>query len=233
MSDVEVASGMAAQLGRFHAELVAGAPRLGWKVAFNDPAAQQRLGLPAPQIAWIDGRNVVANGGAWPLAAGSRVHVEAEVAIRVAHDVPADVSPEVARAAIAGVAPAIEVIDYARPSSPLAALIENAFFHAATVFGQEVAGTLAADTALLGVDKNGAHEAEAIPGRVPADLGEIVVLTARTLARYGERLMEGDRIICGSYIAPFPAAAGDHVVANYGSGLGAVAIHFTATDTAT
>jgi 2-keto-4-pentenoate hydratase len=222
---------MAAQLERFHAVLAAGAPRLGWKIAFNDPAAQQRAGLPGPQIAWIDGRHVAADGGAWVLAPGSRVHVEAEVAIRMAHDVPADAGIDAARAAIAGVAPAIELVDYAKPSSPLAALIENAFFHAGTVFGAEVAGIVAdADTALLGVDTNGSRVAAALPGRVPADLGEIVVLAADTLARFGERLLAGDRIICGSYITPFPAAPGDRVVARYGGTLGTAGITFKAAE---
>ena len=209
MSESELDAGMAAQLAHFHAAIAGGAPRLGWKVAFNDPAAQARLGLPGPQLAWIDGRKVAADGGVWAIKPGARLHVEAEVAIRMAHDVPADLAPRDAREAIAGVAPAIELVDYAKPSSPLAALIENAFFHAGTVFGTEVAGILpGADSALLGVDSNDELKAEAIPGRVPADLGEIVVLAAGILARYGETLLTGDRIICGSYITPFPAAAG-------------------------
>ena len=228
MADSELDSGMGAQLLRFHAAIDEGAPRLGWKVAFNDPAAQARLGLPAPQLAWIDGRKAIVSGGAWRVADGVRLHVEAEVAIRIAHDLTGSVTAAAARGAIAGVTPAIELVDYAKPSSPLSALIENAFFHAGTVFGTEVPSlAFGADTALVAVSKNGELVAEPLSGRVPADLGEIVMLAAATLARYGEKLLAGDRIICGSYIAPFPVLPGDRVVAQYRDPLGEASVEFT------
>ena len=46
-------SGMARQFAAFRHALAEGMPRLGWKVAFNDPAIQQRMGLTATLVGWL------------------------------------------------------------------------------------------------------------------------------------------------------------------------------------
>lgn len=223
--------GMAAQLERFRAALAAGGKRYGWKVAFNDPAVQQRFGLESPPIGWIDGRLAVDSGATVPLRQGQRVHIEAEVMLHIGADVAADAPLDVLRGAIAGVSPAIELVDYAIPGDGLAQIVELSMFHAGTVVGERRRGIPAdASAALARVLKDGEHAAGPIPGRVPADLAEIVRLVAAALEAHGERLLAGDRIICGSYIAPFPVVPGDAVTAEYGFGLGNVSVSFTAGD---
>lgn len=223
--------GMAAQLARFHAAIAAGGPRYGWKVAFNDPAVQQRFGLAGPPVGWIDSRLAVDSGASVRLRAGQRVHIEAEVMLHIGVDVGANAPLEALRGAIAGVSPAVELVDYTIPGDGLAQIVEHSMFHAGTIVGERRRGIPAdASAALTQVLKNGEHAAGSIAGRVPADLAEIVRLVAAALEAHGERLLAGDCIICGSYIAPFPVAPGDVVVAEYGFGLGSVSVSFTGGD---
>lgn len=227
----EPVPGMAAQLARFRAAIASGDERYGWKVAFNDPAVQQRFGLTAAPVGWINGRLAVGSGTAVRLRAGQRVHIEAEVMLHIGVDVDAGAPLEALRGAIAGVSPAIELVDYAIPGDGLAQIVEHSMFHAGTVVGERRRGIPAdASAALMQVLKNGEHAAGPVPGRVPADLAEIVRLVAAALEGHGERLLAGDCIICGSYIAPFPVATGDVVVAEYGFGLGSVSVSFTGGD---
>jgi 2-oxo-hept-3-ene-1,7-dioate hydratase len=222
---------MVAQLERFHAALAAGGQRYGWKVAFNDPAAQQRFGLGSPPVGWTDGSRALESGATVALGAGQRVHIEAEVMLHIGRDVAASEPREALRDAIAGISPAIELVDYALPGEDLARIVEYSMFHAGTVVGVRRRGIPAdASAALSQVLKNGEQVAGPIGGRVPADLAEIAGLVAAALEAHGERLLAGDRVICGSYIAPFPVGPGDRVVAEYGFGLGTVAVSFTGAD---
>jgi len=52
---------------------------------------------------------------------------------------------------------------------------------------------------------------------VPDDLSALVLLVARTLGRYGEKLQCGDRIISGSYIVPLVVEAGDLIEVDFGT----------------
>lgn len=222
---------MDAQLARFRSAPAAGGSRYGWKVAFNDPAVQQRFGLSSPPVGWIDGSRAGESGATVVLHAGQRVHIEAEVMLHIGRDVAASEPREALRDAIAGVSPAIELVDYAIPGDGLAQIVEFSMFHAGTVVGERRRGIPAdASAALERVLKNGEHAAGPIAGRVPADLAEIVALVAAALEACGERLLAGDRVICGSYIVPFPVAPGDRVVAEYGFGLGQVQVSFAGAD---
>ena len=219
------APGFEAQLAHFHEAMASGKRRLGWKVAFNDPAAQARFGLSAPPIGWIDADQYHASGANVAIGPAQRVAVEAEVMLTMGRDVRGDDPLDSLRAAIASVSPAIELVDYSRSGQEIADIVEHSFFHFATIYG-EPAAEIPADAELLAdsTTKNGEPAAECIPGRVPKDLAEIVRLVASTLDEVGEQLLAGDRIICGSYIAPFPVVAGDTASARYRNGIGPVAV---------
>lgn len=214
-----ISSGMTRQLERFREALAAGMPRLGWKIGINDPAAQKRMGLRAPIVGWLDGRRVFQQGQAYTAEAGAVPRIEAEVAVRVAVDVAAGAGFGAARAAIDSIAPAIEFVNGAKPLTPLDEMLAHDILHDAVMFGDD-----APLGAALGLVANGfpavKHNGElirtGIGGRYPDDLGEIVAHTADVLAAAGESLRAGDRIICGSYIDPFPVAAGDTVEADFG-----------------
>lgn len=197
--------------------------RLGWKIAFNDPAAQARLGIDGPLAGWLDPAHAVASGEAVPYPAGANIRVEAEIALRLGSDVPASASPAEAAAAIASVAPAIELVDMSRPSSGVPAMVEHSFFHFATVLGAEEPFERldSPADALKELCIDGESHGPALPGRVPADLGPLLVHLAALLGHHGEALRARDVVICGSFNDPVPVAVGAAIEADFG-GLGVV-----------
>nr|AIT69701.1 putative 2-oxo-hept-3-ene-1,7-dioate hydratase [uncultured bacterium] len=211
-------SGMTRQLEAFRDAIAGGMPRLGWKVAFNDPAVQQRLGLTATLVGWLDGRRVFLEGQPYQPRAGSKPLAEAEVAVRLSRDVTASTGLDQARAAIAAVAPAIEFANRAKATAPLDAMIADDILHDGVLFGPEAPLPAASGLVEAGFPKvavNGGPPLLGVPGRYPEDLAEIVVHVANVLTQYGESLRAGDRIICGAYVA-FDIASGDRVEADFG-----------------
>ena len=221
MSDVSelVDAGMRRQIEDFRAALRGGMPRLGWKVGLNDPAAQQRLGLPGPVVVWLNGRRLIRDGVPYDPPAGARPRIEAETAILLGSDVDGAATPDEALAAIAAVAPAIEFVDATKPLSPLDALLGNDILHEAVLIGPsqrpEQANGLV-DAGFPKVSKNGEDAGSGLAGRYPDNLGVIVAAVASTISGFGEALRAGDWIIGGSYIDPFDVASGDAVEANFG-----------------
>jgi 2-keto-4-pentenoate hydratase len=211
-------SAMRKQLATLAEATRRGVPRIGWKAGLHDAVSQQRLGLGGPLLATLDGARVVSVGGSYRPRVGSQPRVEVEVAVHLGRSVAAGVSLEEARAAITGIAPAFEFIDWTRPQG-LEAFLENSILHDATVFGED--RPLAAFEAMLraGLPRlliGGAVVREGEPGRVPTDPATVVVSAATILGRYGEALEAGDRIICGSYIEPIDIAPGDELTADLG-----------------
>ncbi len=206
-------AGMRAQIANFRADLKAGMPRVGWKAGAG--------GLVAP----LDGRRKLASGATHRISPGVRQGAEAEAGIRIGRDVPAAATLAEAREAIAAVAPAIELIDFNKPRKPLDQLLEHNILRDATVFGTEIPfDRLPAITErTASAFKNGEFVQAAVAGRVPDDLAETIVLIAATLAQFGESLLAGDWVICGSYIDPFEVTAGDLVEIDAGA-LGRVSV---------
>ncbi len=210
---------MARQLERFREAIAVGMPRVGWKIGINDPAAQERIGLSAPIVGWIDGRRVFQQDQAYVPGAGAVPRIETEVAVRLTRDVPAGAGFDVARAAIDSIAPAIEFVNGAKPLTPLDEMLAHDILHDAVMFGEDAPLGAALGLVANGfpaVRHNGQLIRKGIAGRYPEDLAEIVAHTADVLAAAGESLRAGDRIICGSYIDPFAVAAGDTVEADFG-----------------
>ena len=211
-------AGMTRQIAVFHEAIAGGMPRLGWKVAFNDPTVQQRLGLTATLVGWLDGRRVFLEDQPYQPLAGAKPVAEAELGLRMSGDAPPGLSLDQARAAIAAVAPAIEFADLAKPRAPLDEMIAQDILHDGVLFGPEA--ELAAASGLVeagfpAVSVNGGPAQLGVAGRYPDDLAEVVVHVANVLAGYGESLRAGDRIICGAYLA-FDVATGDRVEADFG-----------------
>jgi len=233
MSDVPSASpdaaaalarGLAEQRAALERALSSGMPRAGWKIGLNVPEVQQRLGLGGSLVGWIDGRRVVATGSRYEVRPGTRLHVEAELALRLGAPVRAGAPAEEARRAIREVAPALELVDYALPRSDLEAIVSHSMFHAGTVLGPpSPAAEALLDPAHPRVLVGGELRAAPQAGWVPADLGAAVSLVARRLAEIGHALQAGDLVLSGSYTRPLPLAAGDTVVADFGA-LGAVSV---------
>ncbi|MEP7216223.1 MAG: hypothetical protein ABI782_08205 [Anaerolineaceae bacterium] len=201
-----VEAGMRAQIAHFRAHLKAGMPRVGWKAGAG--------GLVAP----LNGHRKLASGGTHRIGAGVRQMAEAETAIRVGSGVVGVPTLDVARKSIAAVSPAIELIDFNKPRQPLDQLLEHNILRDASVFGAEIpyAGMPSIADRSPRAFKNGEFVQGVVPGRVPDDLAEVVVMIATTLAPFGESVLAGDWIICGSYIEPFEIVRGDLVEVDAG-----------------
>lgn len=221
--------GMAGQLARFEGALRGGMPRAGWKVGLNFPEVRAAVGISDIVVAWIDGGRVLRSGAALAVPTDARLHVEAEICLRVAHRIAADAGPDVAWQGIDVMAPALEVVDYSRSSANLAAMVTHCLFHEATVLGAQTGARAHADlgTRLPEVALNGATVAPPRNDTVPTELGELVATVARLLGAHGQTLEPGDLLLCGSYTNPVAVAAGDVVTADFGP-LGTVELRVTA-----
>ena len=217
--------GMETLLAATRGAWAAGAPRVGWKIGINDPAVQRRLALAAPIVGALSADRVLVSGTTRAVRPAAKIAAEAEIAVLIGRDVAPSTSIDDARAAIMAIAPAIELVDYAQPSATLAEILAHSIFHEAAIFGAEhdpsLLATLGSDRPVL--TRNGA------PARTPdpslaADVAVCVAHVAATLARYGERLVAGDRVICGSLVQPLPVRDGDLIAADFGSAIGSVAV---------
>src|SRR5437899_7779285 len=102
---------MHAQLASWRSRVAGGASRVGWKIGFNSEAAQKQLGLDGTVVGYLTHATVLAHGTSHSLAGARLVSAEPEVAIHVGRDVPAGGDADAARAAIAALRAAIELVE--------------------------------------------------------------------------------------------------------------------------
>jgi 2-keto-4-pentenoate hydratase len=206
-----------------------GVLRVGWKVGINDPAMQKRLGLDGFVVGALDGARRFDSGATCRLAAPGRPFVEAEIAVRIDREIATPPSAAEAWAAAGALAAAVEVVDYARPTDGLAAILTHSIFHSASVIGApcppSAFGRLAADVPVL--TKNSTRQGGPQDSLRIGDLGAVAARVAAILIDGGERLRAGDWILTGSWITPVPVSAGDEVAVDFGA-LGSVAVRFAA-----
>jgi 2-oxo-hept-3-ene-1,7-dioate hydratase len=207
MSDA-IERGMRAQMARLRAS---GDRRIGWKVGFNDPAAQRRFGLAGTIVGHLLAGRVVESGASYTLPPGARGMVEVEIALLMGADVAPGATLDQAEAAIVRLVPALEIVDFSRPADSVEAILGHDVFHEAVVFG----GPGRSGASLTGVTargtKNGDPAGTGDLGLVPAELGEVPLRIAQLVAPYGEGVRAGDRIIAGALFPPIPVAAGDEI----------------------
>jgi 2-keto-4-pentenoate hydratase len=197
VSEAAVAAGTAAMLLRRSKQLAAGAEPLGWKVGFNLPQVQERLGIHAPLAGFLTSDGLLEDGGTFDTDGGP-AFAEPEVAVELGAD---------ART-IAALLPALEVTDPPDLSLGVESILAGNIFHRAVAFGPRVeAGEPGAARVLV----NG-EEGERVPAeRTAAHLEAMVAAVASRLEAAGERLRPGERIITGVIAPPPQAGAGDRV----------------------
>lgn len=212
------ADGLDEQMALLRTRLDAGMPRLGWKLGINVPEVQHKLGLAHPLVGWLDGDRLFRSGATVPVAQGSRIFVEPELCLRIARPVSAIADRDAARLAVDAIAPAVELVDYARRAYTLTDIVRGSMFHSATVLGawQPPRDDLnIASSVSLRVDAVQSELARA--DLVPTQLADLVVLVAALLAEAGEKLLPGDHVISGSFTAKaVPLAPGQNVEATLG-----------------
>jgi 2-keto-4-pentenoate hydratase len=217
-ADPRIARGLEAQLRGWRSRIEQGERRVGWKIAFNVPAVQERLGISAPVIGALSSDGELKPGTSHSLAGGTTVGVEPEVAVHVSALVPAGESRERAARAIGALGAAIEVVDIDMPFEDLERLLARNVFQRAFMLGpahEERAGG-ALDQVLARVYKDGVERECARAADVLGDLANTVILVADLLAEAGEALEPGDVIITGSLTPIVWVEAGDRVEVDLG-----------------
>jgi 2-keto-4-pentenoate hydratase len=203
---VSVERGTAAMLTRRREILAQGAEPIGWKVGFNVPEMQRKLGLDAPLAGFLTTDSLVE--GDWSIEDDGPVVVESEVAVELGDD---------ARSVVALLA-ALELTDPPDLDIELEQILAGNIFHRAVAFGPRVEGT---DPGAGRILVNG----EETPVKA-GDLSGMVEAVAARLEAAGDQLQPGDRIITGVLAPPHEAKPGDTVRLEFDE-LGSVELRFS------
>jgi 2-keto-4-pentenoate hydratase len=201
---------MAALLVRRREILAQGAEPLGWKVGFNLPEFQRKLGIDAPLAGFLTTDGLLKDGAEWSLSDQGQVVVESEVAVEIGD-----------HGRIAALLPALELADPPDLDLDVDTILAGNIFHRAVAFGPRVE-TRAPGGARVLVGGEVRHEVDDAGAR----LEEMVEAVARRLAEADEELRAGDRIITGVLAPPHKAEPGDTVRLEL-SEVGGVELRFT------
>jgi 2-keto-4-pentenoate hydratase len=187
---------MTALLVRRREMLAQGAEPIGWKIGFNLPEFQRKLGIDGPIAGFLTTDSLLEDGAAWSLGRQGEVVVESEVAVELGDD---------ARS-IAALLPAIELADPPDLTQDVDTILAGNIFHRAVAFGPRVeTDAPGAGRILLNGEEQHSFDAEHSGAR----LAEMVDAVAGRLAEADERLRPGDRIITGVLAPPHRAQPGD------------------------
>jgi 2-keto-4-pentenoate hydratase len=190
---MSVERGTAAMLTRRREILAQGAQPIGWKVGFNLPEIQEKLGIDAPLAGFLTTDTLVEDE--WD---EHPVLVESEVAVELGGD----------GRSIAALLPALELTDPPDLDLGLEQILAGNIFHRAVAFGPRV------ETREPGAGRilvNGEEQHALSAEQTAANLGAMVEAIERRLGDAGEQLQQGDRIITGVLAPPHRASPGDTV----------------------
>ena len=113
--DPRIRRGMIAQLSLRRQRLDSGDKALGWKVGFGAKAMLDKMKTTGPLVGFLTAKVRVDPGGAVSFAGWTKPVAEPEIAVHIGRDVPAGADHDMARAAIAGISPAFELVDLFEP----------------------------------------------------------------------------------------------------------------------
>ena len=231
--DARVVRGMRAQLDLRRRRLDGGDEPLGWKVGFGAPAMLERFGISGPLVGFLTRGARVRSGETVSLAGWTKPVAEPEIAVHIGRDVAAGADREAAAAAIAGISPAIEIVDLTSPPEDPERILSGNIYQRHVVLagaglglGPARAGA-AADGLTCRVIRRGSEAARTTDPQ--ANTGEwvsIVRHVADVLAAFGERLRSGELIITGSVVPPLAIEPGEEGIAFEVDPLGGVAVRF-------
>ena len=204
---------MAALLVRRREILARQAQPVGWKVGFNVPEIQRKLGIDGPLAGFLTSDGLLQDGAEWSLGNDGEVVVESEVAVELGDD---------ARSVVA-LLPALELADPPDLSLDVDAILAGNIFHRAVAFGPRVE-TDAPGAGRILVNGEEQHSLDA--EHTGANLERMVEAVAARLAEADEQLRAGERIITGVLAPPHKAQPGDTVRLELDA-VGGVELRFT------
>jgi 2-keto-4-pentenoate hydratase len=230
--DPRIARGMKAQLELRRRRLAAGDLPLGWKVGFAAPAMLERLRISAPLVGFLLQSARVRPGANVSFAGWSKPVAEPEIAIHIGRDLAAGSDLDTAEAAIAGISPAIELVDLdAAPEDPERILSGNIYQRHVVLGPNGPARTGSSAQGLTcRILRSGSESARTTdPQRNTGEWIDIVRHVADLLAAFSERLRAGEIIITGSVVAPLTIEPGEEGVAFAVDPIGSVSVRFGRT----
>jgi 2-keto-4-pentenoate hydratase len=186
---VSVETGTEAMLTRRREILAQGAEPLGWKVGFNVPEIQRKLGIDGPLAGFLTTDSLIE--GEWD---EYPVVVESEVAVEIGDD----------GRSIAALLPALEIVDPPELDLEIEQILAGNIFHRAVAFGPRVETTEPGPGRIL-VNGEEQHSVK------PEGLEQMVAAVAARLEAAGEELRPGDRVITGVLAPPHEVSEGDTV----------------------
>ncbi len=219
-SPEKIERGMRQQLEQWRHSVSATSQRLGWKIGFNMAADQQRLNLPSAMVGYLSSGRQLTPGSRYRPPAGAQLLVEAEVAILIGSDLPANAGTAQANTAITAYCAALELVDTRRSvDDDMEAILAGNLFHDSVMLAQP---PLPADSfqrqqlgLSLSINQKTVRTLE--EERVPQDFAPLILTVANTLAAHGEELKAGDWIISGAAAKPVPVKAGDAITLEMGT----------------
>jgi 2-keto-4-pentenoate hydratase len=204
--------GTRAMLVRRREILARSAEPIGWKIGFNVPAMQEKLGIDRPLAGFLTTDGLLEDGA--DVSIDAPVVVESEVAVELAGDAR---SP-------AALLPALELADVPDLEQDVEMILAGNIFHRAVAFGPRVETNAPGAARIL---VNGEEQHSVPAERAGAHLEAMVEAVAGRLGDAGEELRPGERIITGVLAPPHTARPGDTVRLEL-EALGGVELRFAA-----
>lgn len=195
---MSIERGTTAMLMRRREKLAQGAEPIGWKIGFNVPEIQGKLGLDRPLAGYLSTDSLIEDGATWSLKEDAAVVVESEVGVEIGED----------GRSIAALMPALELADPIDFEIDVEQILAGNIFHRAVAFGPRV------ETAEPGPGRilvNGEERRALTADYTAHALDNMVRTVADRIAAAGEQLRPGQRIITGVLAPPHPAQPGDTV----------------------
>jgi 2-keto-4-pentenoate hydratase len=195
---MSIERGTTAMLMRRREKLAQGAEPIGWKIGFNVPEIQGKLGLDRPLAGYLSTDSLIEDGATWSLREDAAVVVESEVGVEIGED----------GRSIAALMPALELADPIDFEIDVEQILAGNIFHRAVAFGPRV------ETAEPGPGRilvNGEQQHALTADYTAHALDDMVQAVADRLGAAGEQLRPGELIITGVLAPPHAAQPGDTV----------------------
>jgi len=211
------------QLGMIDRRVAGGERHIGWKVGLTAKPIQEQFGFHEPVFGCI--LQSEPSGSTLRAAELIAPGFESELCLRMGQDLSGTVTMAQARAAVAGVHPALEIIETRGDlSAQIALAMADNAQQKMVVLGEPVAlADKRLDQVACRVDLNGATVAEGVGAAVLGDPLNSVVWLAGKLREFGRTIRAGDIVMTGSFVRQFPLTKGDGVRVMF-DGIGAVEV---------
>jgi 2-keto-4-pentenoate hydratase len=180
-------------------------PRVGWKVGLNVAEVEEVMGS-EPVFGHLTSATRLKPGGAFRARGVRALRAEAEVAVELGRDLRASDGPGAVRDSVAGLAPALELVDVEPPAEGFEGVVADNVYHRAFVLGPT--RTVAPGTRLAATLRVNGEVRDT--GATTEDFAAQLLAVARQLGEVGEALRAGDSVITGS-LTHVPVRAGDMV----------------------